>query len=79
MVEVFKVRTENLENSIASSVPSRNQKKIISKIIEITTLEGSNDEDSGIEKRKKYCVYRAILGHNPNKWTTLNALIKQTK
>ena len=66
MVEFFKTRIENLENSIPPSVPSRNRKKNKkdSNKYKAVTFDNADDEDlyEG-HKGKKFCKFHGICGH----------------
>ena len=63
---------KNVEKSIPSSIPSRNNTKKCSKKREAVTYGGSEDE--GLDNRengKKFCRYHGTCGHITDECTTV--------
>ena len=82
MAEFFEMRVENLEKSIPTSFPLRNNKrsKKGSKKKKLVTFDDSEDKDSDQgHTRKMFYQYHGTCGHAADQCTTLKAIVKQAK
>ena len=79
---LFETRIENLEKSIAPSVPSRNSKKSkkCPKERRAIIFGDSQDKDSQQETQgNNFCQYHNTCGQTSDESTTLNVLVKRAK